>query len=215
MTLLGSRYTRDRTRLSLALSFLGRGARTRTVHRWTGFSMDQVRNLWKYLQGASSVSMTPRRGKTPYQPGFFFRSGRTQSEAAILAGLFRVFSVVPDHSPNDPDQQLPSVARGLRLYSAYAIFTAAVATTSISLEHAILLLIELTRRVEMTLDQCEECDILILRDQLALSGRLCQWCQYERGRTLRERSRAGSSAHDAFSEGAVSDVDEPVQGSLF
>jgi hypothetical protein len=210
-----ARYARDLLRYRLALRLVQFEARTRTIERWTGLSMHRVRTLRAYAADMPEVSNSPLRGVSPYQPGFFFRSAHVKSEAAVLAGFLHVCNVVPTERIANAEEVLPNLTRGVRLCRAYQHFRACLPATQISIEHAILLLIELTRGVEVTLSACNNCDALIVIDRLAVAEALCSFCQHRRqarlphSSALVERSPAVDSAEDS------NDSATGVQGNLF
>jgi hypothetical protein len=211
-----ARYTRDQLdllRYRLGLRLLRTDARNRTIQRWTGLSMARVRTLREYAADGSH-SEAPRRGVAPHQPAIFFRSAVVKSEAVVLAGFLHVFGVMPTVKTTKPEDDLPSPGRGMRLCNAYAQFMACVPMTKLSIERAMLLLIELTKNVELTLDRCRTCEALVLVDRLAVSEPLCALCQQspaEWSRVPLETSR-GEESDDAT---GVSESDPPLQGSLF
>lgn len=213
MRLTEARYARDLLRYRLGLRLLSTDARNRTIQRWTGLSMARVRTLREYAADASR-SVVPRRGVAPYQPAVFFRSAGVKSEAAVLAGFLHVFGVMPTEKSINPERDLPSPGRGMRLCDAYAQFTACVPTTKLSIEHAMLLLIELTENIELTLARCHACQALMVVDRLAVSQLVCAHCQQlPAGRN----GVPPESIHAGPNEKAtdVPHPDPPLQGSLF
>jgi hypothetical protein len=175
-----ARYTHDLRRYQLAWRFIRHGVRTRTVARWTGLSMYRIRTFYDaYATGASESARSPLRGKAPYQISFFWRSAHVKSEAAVLAGFLKTFGVCPEHPAENAHEHLAGPARGERLLRAYEEFKAYLPSTQITLEHAMLLLTELTRGVEIELAPCSGCHALILVDRLAIGPRRCAYCAYE------------------------------------
>ncbi len=216
MRLTEARYTRDQLdwlRYRLGLRLLRTDARNRTIQRWTGLSMGRVRTLREYATDGNH-SVAPRRGIAPHQPAIFFRSAGVKSEAAVLAGFLHVFGVMPTEKITNPEDDLPGPGRGMRLCNAYVQFMACAPMTRLSIEHAMLLLIELTKDVEITLDRCRTCGALVLVDRLAVFEPLCAECQQSPGGGSHgpsETSRGGES--DGATD--VSESDLPLQGSLF
>jgi hypothetical protein len=175
-----ARYSRDLRRHQLAWGFIRHEVRTRTVQRWTGLSMYRIRALYEtYAAGASESARPPLRGKAPYTVSFFWRSAHVKCEAAVLAGFLKAFEVCPSNSMENAREHLAGLARGERLLRAYEEFKAYLPSTLITLEHAMLLLTELTRGVEIQLAPCSGCHVLILVDRLAIGPRRCAYCAYE------------------------------------
>jgi hypothetical protein len=205
------RYSRDLRRYQLAWRFIQHGARTRTIERWTGLSMYRLRTLYdSYAAGVASRERL--RGVAPHQVSYFWRSARLRSEAAILAGFLAAYGVFPDEPGRGGAGSLESVGRGERLIRAYEEFKACWPEAHSTLEHAILLLTELVRGVEIALSQCLDCEALIVTDRLAITAPRCAFCLHERhnGRAYEERSPSAPN-------GATSRLPDSVgiQGSLF
>jgi hypothetical protein len=209
-----ARYSRDLRRHQLAWRFIRHEVRTRTIERWTGLSMYRIRNLYDaYAAGASESARSPLRGKAPYTISFFWRSAHVKCEAAVLAGFLKTFEVCPEHPAENAYEHLAGLARGERLLRAYEEFKAYLPSTQISLEHAMLLLTELTRGVEIELAPCSSCHVLILVDRLAIGALRCAYCAYEAqaGLPYAVLKTADRSAAADSEEMTV----EGSQGSLF
>lgn len=180
MRLTDARFGRDLLRYRLALGLLHFHARSRTIERWTGLSIYRIRTLREYVSDAPELATTPLRGVSPQQPAAFFQSGRVRTEAALLAGFLHVFKVIPQSDPiENAADVIPSLPRGLRLLRAYRQFTSLVPGTSISIEYAILLLVELARGAEISLSTCKRCGVMVLVDRLAVAPPRCAHCQHE------------------------------------
>jgi hypothetical protein len=175
-----ARYSRDLRRYQFAWRLIRHEVRTRTIQRWTGLSMNRIRTLYDaYAAGTSESARSPLRGKAPYTVGFFWRSAHVKCEAAVLAGFLKVFEVCPAEPAENAHEHLAGLARGERLLRVYVEFKAYLPSTLITLEHAMLLLTELTRGVEIELAACSGCYVLILVDRLAIGPRRCAYCAYE------------------------------------
>ena len=75
MRITDSRYDRDRHRLTVAYRLIGHEARTQTIRQATGLSGDRIRKLYRdYLKGQPAEPVRRRRGKSPRQMSFFWRS---------------------------------------------------------------------------------------------------------------------------------------------
>lgn len=180
MRLSDPRYRRDFHRYELAWRLIGFDARTRTIERWTALSTYQIRTFYRaYAAGEPTVSGSPLRGVAPTQVRFFWRSAQLKCEAAVLAGFLRAFDVLPLLPSEIAPEDLPGLARGQRLCRAYTEFRSLVPTTSITIEHAMLLLTELVRGVEMTLGRCITCQVSIVVDRLAIGSPRCAYCAYD------------------------------------
>lgn len=217
MRLTDARFGRDLLRYRLALGLLHFHARSRTIERWTGLSIYRVRTLREYVSDTPELAITPLRGVSPYQPAAFFKSAQVRTEAALLAGFLHVFKVVPPgECIEDAAEMIPSLTRGLRLLRAYRQFTSLLPETLISIEYAILLLVELARGIEVMLSTCNRCGVMVLADRLAMGPLRCAHCQHElqaglpRAATLRAEVPASSSG-----PASVDEQREGIQGSLF
>ena len=173
-----ARYGRDLRRYHLAWRLIQGGARTRKVQRWSGLSFYRVKTLFEGYVSAGE-NRSPQRGVAPHQIGFFWRSAQLRSEAAVLAGFLEAYDVLPEASGAAVAETLESVARGERLCRAYEEFKACWPAAQSTIEHAMLLLEELVRGVEIGLASCPECDSLIVRDLLSITPARCSFCHYE------------------------------------
>ena len=64
MRISDDRYSRDRSRLDLALHFIRLGARTQTIRAWTGLTDDRIRKLNRdYGVAASRHQGRPQIGR--------------------------------------------------------------------------------------------------------------------------------------------------------
>jgi len=205
------RYSRDLRRYQLAWRFIQHRARTRTIERWTGLSMYRLRTLYdSYAAGVASRERM--RGVAPHQVSYFWRSAQLRSEAAVLAGFLAAYGVFPEVPERASAESLASVGRGERLIRAYEEFKASWPEAQSTLEHAILLLTELVRGVEIALSRCLDCAVLIVVDRLAITPPRCAFCLHElhNGRAYEERA---SSAPDGAPNRMPDSVG--IQGSLF
>ena len=176
MRISDNRYTRDRFRLDLALRFMRHEARTHTIRKWTGLTDDRIRKLYRAYLTETPSHVSRHRGKSPGQACFFTRTPRVQQESAVLASLFCLLGVIPAHVVVDAENPLPGVARGERLCQAFEAYLMLVPSSQISFEHAVLLINELTRGVELRLGDCMLCGGLVVVDSLALRDIRCSRC---------------------------------------
>lgn len=217
MRLTDARFGRDLLRYRLALGLLHFHARSSTIERWTGLSIYRIRTLREYVSDAPDLAVTRLRGASPHQPAVFFRSASVRTQAALLGGFLHLYKVMPQDGriENAPDI-IPSLARGLRLLRAYRQFTSLLPRTAISVEHAILLLVEMARGTEIMLSTCRWCGVMVLVDRLAVGEPRCAHCQHQLRAGLPHTIVLQAEAVTASSESASVDGKmEGIQGSLF
>lgn len=176
MRISDDRYSRDRLRLDLALRFMQHEARTHTIRKWTGLTDDRIRKLYRSYLTEAPARLARHRGKSPGQACFFTRTARVQQEAAVLASLFCLLGVVPPGRVVEAGHPLPGVARGERLCQAFEVYLSLVPGSQITFEHAVLLLNELARGIELRLGDCAVCGGLVVVDSLALRDARCSHC---------------------------------------
>lgn len=212
MRISDARYSRDLRRYQLAWRFIRHGARARTIERWTALSMYRIHTLYEaYAVGGKEGPRALPRGKAPHQVSYFFRSTHLKCEAAVLGGFLKAFGVLASEGDASAVEQLPGIARGERLCGAFEEFTAYWPSAESTVEHAILLLTELTRGVEIALERCASCHILIVLDRLSVGPTRCAFCAYELQAGLPYAAREAVSVDRPAAE-----VGEgPIQGSLF
>lgn len=178
MRISDHRYSRDRFRLDLALRFMRHEARTHTIRKWTGLSDDRIRKLYRdYLeQSPGSMPISRHRGKSPAQACYFIRTPRVQQEAAVLASLYCMLGALPAPTFAETDPPAPGVARGERLCQAFEAYLTFVQSAQISFEHAVLLVNELGRGVEIKVADCTICGGLVVVDGLTPREIRCSRC---------------------------------------
>jgi len=176
MRISDNRYSRDRLRLDLALRFMRHEARTHTIRKWTGLTDDRIRKLYRAYLNETPSHIARHRGKSPGQACFFIRTPRVQQESAVLASLFTLLGVIPGRVVEDSEVSLHAVARGERLCQAFEAYLLFVPTSQITFEHAVLLVNELSKGVELRLGDCLICGGLVVVDSLALRDIRCGRC---------------------------------------
>ena len=67
MRISDNRYSRDRSRLDLALRFIRHEARTQTIRAWTGLSDDRIRKMYREYMKEPGFAVSRPRGKSPRQ----------------------------------------------------------------------------------------------------------------------------------------------------
>jgi hypothetical protein len=171
-------YNRELRSIELARRMLSLEARTQTICAWTGLTGDRVRNLSRVL-GLDGVGRgAPRqRGPSPSKFALLMATPGVREEAPAIAGLCRCYDVIPAERCPDARKRLPGIERGERLCDALELFRQMVPDTRITLEQVVLLVFTLAEGEGWTLGVCASCHCLILIDRLALSRRLCEYCE--------------------------------------
>jgi hypothetical protein len=178
MRITDERYHRDRLRYDLALRMIGYEARTCTIRHWTGLSDDRIRRLYKtYVEYESPTPVRRHRGKSPQQPGYFLRTQATQFEATLLAIVLGSTGLLSGSRSRGGARGLEF---GTRFCDAYETYLALSRQTTLSFEHACLLLHALERGEEICLWTCPRCSGPYLRDVLAIDRAACPLCRIKR-----------------------------------
>ncbi len=176
MRISDDRYSRDLSRLDLALRFIRHEARTQTIRAWTGLSDDRIRKMYReYMKGPGSAVSRPR-GKSPQQSSFFLRSPKHQEESALLASLCSLLGVLPRIGTRINGQALANLARGELLCQAFEVYREFVSDPRISFEHLVYLVFALAGAEELTLANCEQCGALTVVDRMSFKAHRCQHC---------------------------------------
>ena len=214
MRVSDGRYSRDLKLLGLAWRMVLLGARTPTVADWTHFSVFRIRRL-RRTYASEALQTTPLKGVTPTQARFFSESTTRRCETAILAGLFRFCDVLPKPGTSISLPELRTLSRGEHLCTAYETFRRCCPDSRISFEHAVLLLDELVRAVEIRIDRCHKCFGYVVHDCLSPREPTCGQCSYgtRHARAYFLESGEGASSEDQTS--AMVDTHDDRQGRLF
>lgn len=181
MRILEDRYEGELQSFQLALRFVRYEARTRTIRLFTGLTDHRIRKLWqRYCGGARHV---PRhRGKSPQQPGYFLRSARLRTEAALLAGAYCACGLVDEK----PLTKTPCAATrrrmGARLLDVYDYYHVLVPQPAISFEHALFLAQCLRSGEQLTVRRCAKCHAHMVVEPFPLRARWCDHCVATPGR---------------------------------
>src|SRR3974390_2050868 len=192
MRISDHRYSRDRSRLDIALQFIQHEARTRTIRLWTGLSDDRIRKLYRsYLREPLSAPPIRHRGKSPRQAAFFMRSHRVREQSALLASLCCLVGVLPEKPTPELAKSLPSLGRAELLCQAYSIYRALRADPLISFEHTVFLLGALVRGDELVLSACPDCGAVLIVDRWSVRAPRCVACSDEPAPTVATSSLAG------------------------
>lgn len=177
MRVTDDRYTRDRLRLDLALRLIRHEARTCTIRSWTGLSDDRIRKLFRtYVEQGAGEGLKRHRGKSPRQATYFLRNPGTRLQSATMASILCQLGLFDE----PPSTASPSTLRGLdwaeRFCRAYETYVSLHPSRRLSFEHAWFLLRALTRQVELTLDECQNCGSLLVLSPYAPRPRHCEFC---------------------------------------
>lgn len=173
-----NRYEKDIRKHSLAKWMIAHLARTRTLTQWTGLTRYRVQTLFRsYLK---TTEDTRRRGISPFQPAYFGKSLRLESESLALAFIAFELQVLPDTILPNARRSLPDVARGERLMMAFELYRALVPDARISLEHAILFITELAERRNLYLRRCRSCHDVMVAERIGVNHDECPFCRHDR-----------------------------------
>jgi hypothetical protein len=177
MRVTDNRYTRDQSRLQLAVRLIGLEARTHTIRHWTGLSDDRIRKLYRSYLRDSGIAVHRHRGKSPRQPTYFMRSTRITRHASALASVLTVFGVVPTARQRGPSQSLAGVGNGNLLCEAYEAYRSMLPDSVISFEHAVFLASALAQGRELLLQSCGRCHSPVLTDRPRRRSPNCERCR--------------------------------------
>src|ERR1700716_2374496 len=164
MRISDDRYERDRRKYHLAMWMVQHGAHTRTITQWTGLTKYRVRTLVRGYEHSRHIKR--HRGASPFQPAYFFSSLALECETAVFGYIAVQTQTIPEGAPSEGARLSPGLERGERLMSAFEVYQALVPNARISLEHAILLVRELSEHKVLSLRHCDSCGALIVFDQL-------------------------------------------------
>jgi hypothetical protein len=189
MRISDDRYSRERARMELALRFLRHEARTQTIRTWTGLSDDRIRKLYRSYMSQARRHLPRHRGKSPHQIAYFTRSLRLQEETALLASVLSLLGVVPaaaragasaataaapaiaagaTAAAHADTASFPGVTRGVLLCQAFEAFRLLLPSGQISFEHAVFLVLALTRGDQLRIGYCSDCGSLMVTERFPL-----------------------------------------------
>lgn len=132
-----------------------------------------------------------------------------------VAGFFRLFGPLPLTPTHDASAPLPGLAQGEQLCRSYERFRSLVPDSLITFEHAVLVLLELARAVDLRLDVCADCRVaLVLVDEFATGRPSCAHCAR---RTSAREGAIGTlmQANSGLSEQLPEPATTGLQGGLF
>lgn len=181
MRISDDRYQRDRQRLDVAVQFIEHEARTQTIRLWTGLTDDRIRKLYRSYLTEHRGRLLPRhRGKSPQQVAHFVRTARLRQESGLFASICVMAEVIADNAVAGPAgaaaRSAHSVQRALLLCRAYDTYRALVPRPALSFEHAVFLVVALSRGDELRLSGCSGCGAVVVADRLSLRIPRCAGC---------------------------------------
>jgi YD repeat-containing protein len=151
-------------------------ARTSTISAWTGLSEHRVRTMvQQHARAHAEWAPTRHRGQPPRQLGYFFRTLKVATHAAVLGGLCEMLQVLAATAVGLSPRSFRSVTRGERLCQAFEIYCATVKPPVIQFEHAALLATALAHGEAISLQACPQCESRILVDHF---GDPQEWCTH-------------------------------------
>jgi hypothetical protein len=171
-------YQRDFDKHDLAIWMIEHGARTRTVNAWTGLTRYRVQALSRRYD--THTGDHRRRGISPFQSAYFAKSLMLEAESLAFALIALGLKVIPASTLPDARRLLPDVGRGARLMFASEIYRALVPKGQISLERAILFVMELAARRNLTLRRCKTCPNVMVIERFGVRHVQCPLCRSRR-----------------------------------
>jgi len=189
-----NKYEHDIRKHHLAKWMVSYGARTRTVTQWTGLPRGRVQALSRRYH--NKVGDHRRRGISPFQTAFFAKSQLLESETLAFTFIACELGVVPDVAVPEARRDLPGLVRGERLQAAYELYLALVPDARISLERAILLIIEFAEGQNLSLRRCRTCPLPMVIERVGVQHDQCPACRDLR-RTTAESQRNAHAADQA------------------
>lgn len=177
MRISDHRYNRDVRKYNLALRLVGHEARTGTIRHWTGLSGEGVRNLFQsYALNGDDRCVTRRRGPSPHNVEFSLLSPQMRADVAILTSVLLLLDVMPVRPMQNVRTELPSLGRGERLCAAYECFRELIPESTITLEHAVLLMTTLVQGRELIVAKCACCGALMVARYHGDAAHPCDLC---------------------------------------
>jgi hypothetical protein len=176
MRVCDSRYHHDRLRCDVAIRFIEREARTRTIQQWTGLSGDRIRKLIRsYMTDTGGTTVSRHRGKSPSQVTLFLRSARARADMTLFASVSTRVGLVPK-KPDPAVKRGPQLERGDLLWRTYDTYRAMDPTGRISFEQAVCLVNALTGRQVLAFSACKRCAALLVVERRGRPFTRCGCC---------------------------------------
>jgi len=174
-----NRYEREGREHDLAVWMIAQDARTHTITRWTNLGRHRVQALSRCYQNTAPGDHR-RRGVSPFQAAYFAKSLKLEAESLAFAFFAYELQVIPYAVQSDARHSLPGLGRGERLRVAYDLYRRLVTGAHISLERAIVLVIELAERRNLSLRRCRICKDVMIIDRLGPPHDRCPFCRSDR-----------------------------------
>ena len=171
-----NRYERDIRKHTLARRMLTLGARTSTIIQWTGLSRYRVQALARRYEHRE-YGDPRRRGISPYTVSYFGQTPSLELESLVLAFIVLEMHVIPPELIPDARASLPELGRGERLLDAFDWYRRLVPMSQISLERAVLLVLEFAEGQTLSLARCSTCPNVMLVDQDGTIHARCPACR--------------------------------------
>ncbi len=180
MRISDRRFERDLRRYELAQRMIAHEARRGTIVRWTGLSRHRVALLLKEF---NRPDKNRYRGPSPCTASFFCKTVAHESESAAFAYVAMQMNVL--ESPDEPPALgLAALARAERLVNAFELYREVVPQTRFTLEHAMLLVLELSNQQLLCLDICQQCEGVWVRERVGRPHQRCPFCRSQGLRSL-------------------------------
>lgn len=171
------RYIRDVGKYNLAMRLIHHEARTGTIRDCTGLSRRCIRNLFRsYAHDQLGGCAARHRGPSPHNVEFLLQSSEVRSDIAVLASICCLWDLISLHPPRIVRREPPNVVRAELLCTAFEMFQELVPQSTITLEHALLLVATLIQGKELALRACPNCTALIVIDFHADTRLICDLC---------------------------------------
>ena len=182
MRVTDDRYTGEIEKFDLAVRMIGHEARTGTIRFCTGFTEDRIRKLYgTYFTDSKGLEVRRRRGKSPRQIARFVNCARRQTDATILACLFRCCDVFRLNQEQRPAaiRDIDRISLGTRICQAFETYQRIVGDPQFSFEWAWNLYHALLETRELYLAWCDSCSGPYVQDTYALDYRRCPLCEFK------------------------------------
>jgi hypothetical protein len=150
-------------------------ARTSTIQAWTGLSGDRIRKLHRQYVFEEDARSRRHRGKSPATTSFFLSNRETRRQSVALGGLYALLGLLGGRSdPVEMTRQLPPWAE--QFCDAYETYLTLGIGSSLTFEHAALLLDALRRRNDLAPGRCRACEGFTIVDLQRQMAPQCPCC---------------------------------------
>ncbi|MDQ2655183.1 MAG: hypothetical protein M3Z20_19295 [Chloroflexota bacterium] len=191
MRISEQRYSRDRRAMDVAARLIEFEARTGTIRALTGLTDHRIRKLSEECGiDGRSTPMVRHRGSPPHSVSLILGKSQSKMEAAALLSLCQLMGITGEARSPEHDLASNRIARTEQLCDAFWTFRYLLPQSSISFEHMLLLLSEVTKGEEMAATHCTDCSALLVVDILTLYDSRCPHCAEVMPMVRRSRSVA-------------------------